>query len=159
MSSVWLRVPRPAAQTTIDLEPDLVVEGAGQRDREVEEGAAVGVEPDQQPARPLDDHGVVVLRERADPVDVVGDRRDRDALPAGGGVGRERLVECGELEDRATGEPLDDRHVTVRVVDDAGLHRLHDQDVASGRRRQRGRGDRLADSGVRARHDDHSSSH
>ena len=58
VSSVWLRVPSPAATTTTTSTSAT----ASRRDGEVEQGPARGVEPDQQPAGALDDHRV--LRER-----------------------------------------------------------------------------------------------
>ena len=76
VSSVWLSVPSPAATTT-------TTSAASRQLGEVEQGAAVGVEADEQPARPLDDHRVVELREHPDPVGVLRDRRDRLRRAAG----------------------------------------------------------------------------
>ena len=55
------------------------------------------VEPDEQSARALDDHGSGV--ETGQALDVRRHGRDLDALASGGGVGCERLVEHGPLLD------------------------------------------------------------
>jgi hypothetical protein len=55
VSSVWLSVPRPGRATT--------EHGRGELRGDVGQGAAVVVEPDEQAARALDEHEVVVVGE------------------------------------------------------------------------------------------------
>ena len=128
VSSVWLRVPSPAATTTTTSTSAT----ASSSDGEVEQRAALGVQPDQQPAGALDDHGV--LREPRDPLGVRRHDRDVDPLAPGGGVGGERLVERRPLLGLDAGEPGDLAGVGV-TVERAGLHGLHDEHATRWRSR------------------------
>ena len=99
--------------------------------REVEQRAALGVEPDQQPAGALDDHDLVRRR--------VGRRSAYDATvgiatpwPPGGGVGGERLVEHGPLLDVDAGRARATSRASESAVGRAGLHRLHHDDRRRG---------------------------
>ena len=119
---MWLRVPSPAATTTTTSTSAVAVQQRGQ----VEQGPAVGVEPDQQPAGALDDHGVLTAS-AADPLGVRRHGGMLDACAPGRGVGCERLVERVHSSDGDAGEPAHLAASPESPSRDAGLHGLHDQ--------------------------------
>ena len=122
VSSVWFRVPRPARRPR---RPRPDPSGARQRGGQVEEGAAVGVEPHQQAAGALDEHGLVLVGEREDPVGVLVD-------PAGSGTPCRRAAVSGASGsssgvhscDRQPVSALHHAQVAAGVLGDPGLHGL-----------------------------------
>ena len=88
MSSVWLSVPSPAGDHDHHL--DRTRRRAG---GEVEQRAALGVEPDQQPAGALDEHRVVAGERPRSGAAYDATAGSSTPCAPGGGVGGERLVE------------------------------------------------------------------
>ena len=115
---------------------------------DVGERAAVVVEPDEEPARTLDEHQIVLLGQLQCGRDRRLRRNGRASRAPRGGRGRQRIGIAGELPRGHAGNEAGHLGEITRLVgSDAGLDGLEDRHPAGRERRDRRRDHGLADTG------------
>jgi len=127
--------------------------------RQVRNGRALLVVPNQKSTGTLDEHQVALVGERTDPGRGRPQvERVQTAMPSGGGGGERVGVPRQLVQVRHARQPAYLRQVTRLVGVDTGLGRFHDRHPGPAGRRQRchsGGDDRLPDPGPRPGHDQH----
>ena len=147
VSSVWLRVPSPAATTTTT--------DCAQGLREIEQRAVGAVEPHQQPAGALDDHRVVVVAPargsgpRAPRRTAARTPASRAAVSGASGSGRRTNSVTSQPASRRTSSTSPTSPGSTPVC--TGLTTITVPEAPSGQRRRR---DRLAHAGPGAGDDE-----